>query len=104
MNKKILEFQAEVCRIFSNAKRLEVINLLKDGELTATDITNALESSKANTSQHLAVMRARGLVKTRRDGTNIYYRMANENLLHACAMMQQALMQITEESEEDLMA
>jgi ArsR family transcriptional regulator len=102
MEKKILEFQAEVCRIFSNPKRLEVINLLKAGELTASEITNALEASKANTSQHLSLMRARGLLKTRREGTNIYYRITNENLIHACSMMQEALAQITDQSEEEL--
>lgn len=91
---KILKFQAQVCKIFSNTKRLEVIELLKAGELTVSDITNALGIAKANTSQHLKVMRMRGLLKTRRDGTNIYYSMANEKLAGACSLMQEALSQI----------
>lgn len=103
MKKKILEFQAEVCRTFANSKRLEVINLLKDGELTASDIAKALETTKANTSQHLAVMRMRGLLKTRREGTNIYYRIANEKLAHACNLMRDALAQITESDSEGLL-
>jgi DNA-binding transcriptional ArsR family regulator len=102
MKKKILEFQAEVCKTFSNYKRLEVINLLKDGELTASDIAQALATTKANTSQHLAVMRMRGLLKTRREGTSIYYRIANEKLAHACNLMRDALAQITESEGEGL--
>ncbi len=100
MKKDILEFQAEVCKTFSNSKRLEIINLLKAGELTASDITRKLGATKANTSQHLALMRMRGILKARRNGTNVYYRMANENLAHACSLMQDALAQITEDARK----
>ncbi len=96
MKTEMMEFQAQVCRTFSNAKRLEVVNLLKAGEMSASDITKALGTTKANTSQHLTVMRMRGLLKTRRDGRNIYYRIANENLIIACNLMQEALAQIME--------
>jgi ArsR family transcriptional regulator, virulence genes transcriptional regulator len=94
MKTEILEFQSQVCRIFANAKRLEVINLLKGGEMTVSDLTKALKTTRANTSQHLTVMRMRGILKTRRDGTNIYYRIANEKLVSACSHMQEALSQI----------
>jgi ArsR family transcriptional regulator len=94
MKTEILEFQAQVCKTFSNAKRLEVLNLLKTGEMAVSDLTKALKATKANTSQHLTVMRMRGILKTRRDGTNIYYRIANEKLVSACSLMQEALSQI----------
>ncbi len=94
MKTGIMEFQEQVCKTFANAKRLEVLNLLKDGEMTVSDITKALGTTKANTSQHLMVMRMRGILKRRRDGTNIYYRIANEKLIDACSLMQEALAQI----------
>ena len=94
MKTRIVEFQAQVCKTFSNPKRLEILNLLKAGEMTVSDITNALGTKKSNTSQHLMVMRMRGILKTRRDGTNIYYRIANEKLINACSLMQEALAQI----------
>jgi DNA-binding transcriptional ArsR family regulator len=94
MKTEVMEFQAQVCRTFSNAKRLEVLSLLKTGEMTVNDISKALGAKKANTSQHLMVMRMRGILKTRRDGTNIYYRIANEKLINACSLMQEALAQI----------
>jgi DNA-binding transcriptional ArsR family regulator len=72
----------------------EVVNLLKEREMTASDITKALGTTKAKTSQHLKVMRVRGILKTRRDGRNIYYRIANEKLINACNLMQDALAQI----------
>ncbi len=94
MKTGIMEFQEQVCKTFANAKRLEVLNLLKDGEMTVSDITKALGTTKANTSQHLMVMRMRGILKRRREGTNIYYRIANEKLIDACSLMQEALAQI----------
>jgi ArsR family transcriptional regulator len=94
MKIEIMEFQAEVCKTFSSAKRLKVLNLLKAGEMTAGDISSAMGITKANASQHLMVMRMRGILKTRRDGTNIYYRIANEKLVNACNLMQEALAQI----------
>ena len=96
MKNTILEFQSDVCKTFSNPKRLEVITILKSGERTVGDITKALGVSKANASQHLSVMRLRGILKTRREGTNIYYRIANQQLAHACSLMQEALAQIME--------
>jgi ArsR family transcriptional regulator, virulence genes transcriptional regulator len=94
MKNEVMDFQAQVCKTFSNAKRLEVLNLLKAGEMTVSDITNALRTTKSNTSQHLMVMRMRGILKTRRDGTNVYYRIANEKLISACSLMQEALAQV----------
>jgi DNA-binding transcriptional ArsR family regulator len=94
MKTEVMDFQAQVCKTFSNAKRLEVLNLLKAGEMTVSDITNALRTTKSNTSQHLMVMRMRGILKTRRDGTNVYYRIANEKLISACSLMQEALAQV----------
>lgn len=99
MKKSIFGFQAEVCKTFSNPKRLEIINILKTGERTASDITRELGASRANTSQHLAVMRMKGILRTRRNGTNIYYRIANEKLAQACSLMQEALSRIAGDSQ-----
>jgi DNA-binding transcriptional ArsR family regulator len=100
MKKSIFDFQSEVCKTFANPQRLAILDLLKTQELSVGDITRALGKSKANISQHLAVMRLRGIVRTRRDGTNIYYRMANEKLSQACSMMQEALLHMMEGDRE----
>ncbi|OGW33209.1 MAG: hypothetical protein A2X58_12650 [Nitrospirae bacterium GWC2_56_14] len=94
MKSKMMKFQAQVCKTFSNAKRLEVLTLLKTGEMTVNELTKVLKTTKANASQHLKVMRMRGILKTRREGTNIYYRIANKKLASACSLMQEALSQI----------
>ncbi|MBI5073736.1 MAG: winged helix-turn-helix transcriptional regulator [Nitrospirae bacterium] len=98
MKKEVLDFHAEFCKTFSNSRRLEIINLLKTGELSAGHITKELGIPKANTSQHLSVMRKMRILKTRRDGINIYYRIANNNISVACSLMQDALAQLMENS------
>ena len=100
MTKNLFDFQSEVCKTFANPRRLAILDLLKTRELSAGDITRLLGKSKANISRHLAVMRLRGIVKTRRDGTNIYYRMENEKLAQACSMMQEALLHMMEGDRE----
>ena len=101
MKNDISEFHAEVCKTFAHFKRLGILNILKAGELTASEITKELGATKANTSQHLARMRMRGILKTRRDGTNIYSRMANDKLAEACNLMQDALAQISADAQRD---
>jgi DNA-binding transcriptional ArsR family regulator len=65
-----LEFHAEFCKTFSNPKRLEILNLLKGGEVTVGAVAKKLGVAKANVSQHLTVKRVTRILKTRRDGTN----------------------------------
>ncbi len=60
MKKEILEFHAEFCKTFSSPKRPEILCLLKEGQMTVTDITRKLRLPKANVSQHLALMRLKG--------------------------------------------
>ncbi|MCL4475955.1 MAG: metalloregulator ArsR/SmtB family transcription factor [Nitrospirae bacterium] len=94
MKKELLEFHAEFCKTFSNPKRLEILDLLKSGEMTVSALTGKLGVPKANVSQHLTVMRMMRILKTRRDGTNVYYRIANTKITQACSLMQVALAQL----------
>lgn len=101
MKKEVLEFHAEFCKTFSSPKRLEILCLLKEGQMTVTDMTRRLRLPKANVSQHLALMRLKGIVKTRRDGINIYYRIANRRIARACNLMQDALLHLMKGAVED---
>lgn len=89
--KTIFELQAEVCKTLASPKRLEIIQALKDGEKTVTDLVDILGVSKANVSQHLAVMRHKGVLKTRRKGVNIYYSIINPKVVQACILMREVL-------------
>ncbi|MHB8909060.1 MAG: ArsR/SmtB family transcription factor [Syntrophales bacterium] len=88
---EIYELQADVCKIFANAKRLEIINLLKDRETSANELLEKIGLSKANLSQHMAILKAKGVVLTRREGVNMYYRIANPKIIQACHLMREVL-------------
>ena len=90
-DKSLYEMQAEICKTLTNPKRIEILNTLKNDEKTVTELVQALGASKANVSQHLAVMRHKGILTTRRDGVNIYYRVANPKVIDACALMKEVL-------------
>lgn len=96
VTKNIFDFHAEFCKAFSHPARLEILCLLKGGERSVSAITERLGMSKANVSQHLTVMRMARILKTRRDGANIYYSLANKKFVKACGLMQQALVQLME--------
>ena len=90
-DKSIFEMQAEICKTLTNPKRIEILNTLKNEEKTVTELVIALGASKANVSQHLAVMRHKGILTSRREGVNIYYRVSNPKVIDACALMKEVL-------------
>ena len=89
---KVYELQAEVCQILANPKRLRIVHLLKDVELSVGEIVTAMSIPKANASQHLSIMRQKGIVLSRRDGTSIYYRLSSPKITEACTLMREVLL------------
>jgi DNA-binding transcriptional ArsR family regulator len=100
MDKKIFEMHAEICKVFTNPKRLEIISLLRDGEKTVNELTELAGVPQANVSQHLTVLRQNNVVTTRRNGANIYYKIANPKILHACDLMREVLLEQLKENEK----
>jgi len=74
---------SEMCKTLANDKRQMILATLRDGELSVGDISERTGIPQANVSQHLAKMRAAGVVTTRREGTFIYYAIANPKLIQA---------------------
>ncbi|MHB1050609.1 MAG: ArsR/SmtB family transcription factor [Bacteroidota bacterium] len=93
MSKEIFSLHAEVCKTLSHAKRLEILNILRDDELSVGDIVNKMKIPKANVSQHLAVLRKSGILETRRDGLSIYYNISNPKVIKACDLMREVLIE-----------
>jgi DNA-binding transcriptional ArsR family regulator len=100
MDKKIFEMHAEICKVFTNPKRLEIISLLRDGEKTVNELTELAGVPQANVSQHLTVLRQNDVVTTRRNGANIYYKIANPKILQAFDLMREVLLEKLSENEK----
>ncbi|OGB87737.1 hypothetical protein A3J44_00415 [candidate division WOR-1 bacterium RIFCSPHIGHO2_02_FULL_45_12] len=100
--KQIYELHAEVCKTLANSKRIEIINLLRSGEKPVAFLLKETALLKANLSQHLSVMRQRGIVKARKKGLTAYYRIANLKIVRACDLMREVLFEQMKEKGEIL--
>ncbi len=100
MDKQILQRHADLCQTLANPVRLEILSLLREGEKRVNQLAELAELNQANISQHLSLMRSKGLVVARREGTNIYYRIANPKIIRACDLIREVLTeQATEHAE-----
>ncbi len=96
---RIFELQADICQTLANPKRLQIIYLLKQGELSVGSMVRAIGIAKANLSQHLSSMRQTGILVARREGTTVYYRLASPKITEACTAMREVLMELLESQE-----
>ncbi len=96
----IYELQAEISKTMAHPLRLAILHSLKDGEKTVNDLTEITSASQSNVSQHLALMRQRGILKTRKDGSNIYYRVSSPKISQACDMVREVLIEQLNEKQE----
>jgi rhodanese-related sulfurtransferase len=71
---------ASVAQALGSGRRAEIVDLLAQGERAVDEIATEIDQSVANTSQHLQVLLRAGLVRSRRDGTRVFYRLANERV------------------------
>jgi rhodanese-related sulfurtransferase len=71
---------ASVAQALGSGRRAEIVDLLAQGERSVEEIANEIDQSVANTSQHLQVLARSGLVRSRREGTRIFYRLASERV------------------------
>jgi len=97
-DRSLFDLHAQVCQALGNAKRLEILDALRNGERSVGELTEALGIRKANISQHLAVLRGKGIVVARRDGQTVFYRLATPKVIHACDLMRQVLLESLERS------
>lgn len=71
---------ASVAQALGNGRRAEIIDVLAQGERPVDELAAEISQSVANTSQHLQVLARAGLVRSRREGTHIYYRLASDRV------------------------
>lgn len=75
---------AQIHSVFSNAKRLLIFWGLDGKEMSVNEIADYIDSSAQNTSQHLRLMKERGILNSRRDGQTIFYSIADGEIGRYC--------------------
>ena len=71
---------ASVAQALGSGRRAEIVDVLAQGERSVEEIAGEISQSVANTSQHLQVLARAGLVRSRRQGTRVFYRLASERV------------------------
>lgn len=84
---EIYQLYARVCKAIADPKRLLIINELRDGPRTVGDVAATLGLPQANASQHLAVLRDRRIVTSRRSGSHIYYALTSQKVVQAVDLL-----------------
>ena len=89
--KELYKIHAEMCKVFSNPTRLEMLNLLRDKEMSVTELIEKTKLTQANISQHLSIMKSKGIVISNRNGKNIYYKLSNPKIIKAFDIIREVL-------------
>ena len=89
--KDFYRMHAELCKTIANPKRLEILNLLRGSEKPVGELAEAMDVPAANVSQQLAVLRGAGAVASRREGTTVFYRIANPKIMKAYDLMTEVM-------------
>jgi DNA-binding transcriptional ArsR family regulator len=87
---EIFRLHAEFCKTLSDANRLLIISELSKGQLSVNDLARRLGLRQSNTSKHLALMREKGLVNARREGSTIFYSLADVRIYEAIQLLRAA--------------
>ena len=74
---------SELCKTLANDKRQMILGALRAEELSVGELVERTDIAQANLSQHLSIMRAHGVVRTRKEGTRVFYSISNPKLITA---------------------
>jgi ArsR family transcriptional regulator, virulence genes transcriptional regulator len=86
---RLRDRSAAIAKALADAKRLCVVERLADGERSVSDLSRDVGCQVPNMSQHLAVLRSAGIVTTRREGSTVFYRLADPQVLEVYRLLQQ---------------
>ena len=80
-----------MCKTISNPRRQAILDTIRNGEMTVSELIGKTGISQANLSQHLSILRSKGVVNTRRDGNNVYYSLSNLKIIKAYDLISEVL-------------
>jgi ArsR family transcriptional regulator len=84
-----IEIAARALKSISHPLRLKILCVIGAEEVCVQDIVDAVGTSQSNVSQHLAILRDKGVLMTRKDANRVYYRVGDSRTLQLVAMMRE---------------
>lgn len=90
---------SNVFKALAHPMRIQIIKLLKEGEMCVCDILPKLDSEQSNTSQHLTVMKNQGIVESRKDGAKVIYSIKNTEVYEMLDLAEALILRQIEETK-----
>ncbi len=93
MSKKLIDKDADILqaslamKAIAHPLRLKILCVLADNELSVHDIVDNVGTSQSNISQHLAILRDKGVLATRKDANRVFYRIGDPRTVKLVGMM-----------------
>jgi len=84
-----IETAARALKAISHPLRLKILCVVDDQEICVQDIVDAVGTSQSNISQHLAILRDKGVLQTRKDANRVFYRIADQRTLQLIVLMRE---------------
>jgi ArsR family transcriptional regulator len=84
-----IEQASRALKAMSHPLRLKILCMLGDQEVSVQDIVECVGTSQSNISQHLAILREKGVLRTRKDANRVYYRVGDGRTLTLIGMMRE---------------
>jgi ArsR family transcriptional regulator len=97
LRREVYQLHAEICHALSDPNRILILYELREGRRNVGELAENLAISQPTVSRHLKVLRDRRMVKAERDGTNIYYTLADKRVIQALNLLREMLAGILEE-------
>jgi ArsR family transcriptional regulator len=91
LDKTFYCIHSDLCKTLANPKRQEILDCLRNGEMSVTELISRTSIPQANLSQHLAVLRSQGVLNTRRSGPNIFYSISNTKIIKAFDLLTEVM-------------
>ena len=89
---ELYKMKADLCKTMADPTRLMIIQELRTGEKSVGELTKNVGSHQAAVSRHLSVLRNKGFVVSRREGTSVYYSLTNNRIADACGLVHEILL------------
>ena len=91
IERELYKYHAEMCKVFSHPTRLQILNALREREVSVSDLAGQLQVAIGNLSQHLNMMKQRRVLASRKEGNVVFYRLANPKMLRAFDLIREIL-------------
>lgn len=94
---------SNVFKALAHPTRIQIVKLLRNGELCVCDILPNLDSEQSNTSQHLTVLKNQGIVESRKDGSRVIYSLKNKEVCEMLDLAETIILLQIEETKASLL-